>query len=99
MKRAIQTVIFYLQIHLKTAAFRQQMQQRALLFAHAKNLRFFAVKTNVFGMPCSHETHGFSRGILGAFHISTRAYDIVNTVRKLKTPQFKSYGEFKNGIK
>ena len=32
-------------------------------------------------------------------YLSMRTYDVVNTIRKLKTPNFKNYGEFKNEIK
>jgi len=44
----------------------------AAVFLSANALKTAAfrqqMKHNAFEMPCSHETHGFSRGILEAFH-------------------------------
>jgi len=32
-------------------------------------------------------------------YLSLKTYDIVNTIRKIRTPNFKKYGDFKNEIK
>jgi len=52
---------------LKTAAFRQQMKAMHLR-CHARKSKAFPAQAKRSFAMCSHETHGFSRGILGTFH-------------------------------